>query len=116
MGSFSNGLTAAGTQLPAVNGGSPTVTYAGGLGVASGVCLCTGVGVAQAEQEWMVGAESRRLRTFASCSFKNHRRRPRGFGADFIHVNERLVNDVADLHAAASDAGEVGVAERVDHA
>ena len=43
MGTFANGLTAPGTQLPAANGGSPTVTYVGGLGVASGVCLCTGL-------------------------------------------------------------------------
>lgn len=43
IGTFANGLTTPGTQLPAANGGSPTVTYAGGLGVASGVCLSTGV-------------------------------------------------------------------------
>jgi len=42
MGSFTNGITAAGTPLPTVNGG-PTATYAGGIGIDSGICLCTGL-------------------------------------------------------------------------
>jgi hypothetical protein len=42
MGSFVNGQTPAGTPLPPANDGSPAAVYAGGVGVADGVCLCTG--------------------------------------------------------------------------
>lgn len=44
LGDFSNGVTAAGTPLPLIN--QPVVggaVYAGGIGISSGVCLCTGV-------------------------------------------------------------------------
>ena len=41
-GTFFNGETPVGSPLPAVNGG-PTLVYSGGIGVASGVCLCTGI-------------------------------------------------------------------------
>jgi hypothetical protein len=43
FGSFTNGITAAGTLLPAANqNASGTATYTGGIGINSGVCLCTG--------------------------------------------------------------------------
>ena len=43
MGTFANGLTAFGTPLPAANDGpNNDAVYAGGLGVAAGVVLCTG--------------------------------------------------------------------------
>ncbi len=42
MGSFTNGMTAAGTPLPAINGG-PAATYAGGIDINAGTCLCTGL-------------------------------------------------------------------------
>ncbi|MEQ8211679.1 MAG: choice-of-anchor L domain-containing protein [Lacipirellulaceae bacterium] len=42
MGTFVNGITAAGTPLPNTNGG-PSETYAGGIDIDTGVCLCTGL-------------------------------------------------------------------------
>lgn len=42
MGTFANGVTAAGTPLPSGNGG-PTETYVGGIEIDTGVCLCTGL-------------------------------------------------------------------------
>lgn len=41
-GSFTNGVTANGTSLPAGNGG-PAETYVGGIQIDAGICLCTGV-------------------------------------------------------------------------
>ena len=44
MGSFSNGITSAGTLLPAVNQNAEgTAQYAGGIDINAGVCLCTGL-------------------------------------------------------------------------
>jgi hypothetical protein len=44
MGKFTGGLTPAGTLLPQVNqNANGDAEYAGGIGVASGVCLCTGI-------------------------------------------------------------------------
>jgi hypothetical protein len=42
FGHFISGNTASGTSLPSVNGG-PTATYAGGIDIDTGVCLCTGL-------------------------------------------------------------------------
>jgi len=42
MGTFGEGMTDAGISLPTANGG-PAETYAGGLDIDTGVCLCTGV-------------------------------------------------------------------------
>src|SRR3989304_4807853 len=43
LGSFTGGLTPAGTLLPAPNqNSSGNAQYAGGIGIASGICLCTG--------------------------------------------------------------------------
>ena len=42
MGTFQNGMVAAGTPLPAANNVTPAVTYSGGIGLSQGVCLCTG--------------------------------------------------------------------------
>lgn len=41
-GTFANGDTLIGTPLPTINGG-PTLVYSGGVGISSGVCLCTGI-------------------------------------------------------------------------
>lgn len=44
MGSFTNGVTAAGTLLPLVNQNTAgNAQYAGGIDIASGICLCTGL-------------------------------------------------------------------------
>ncbi len=45
IGLFTGGVTAAGTFLPYDNQpdpGNPTITYAGGVGIADGIVLCTG--------------------------------------------------------------------------
>ena len=44
IGEFSEGITAPGTPLPDDNQNSASnATYSGGIGIASGVCLCTGL-------------------------------------------------------------------------
>ena len=55
IGIFTNGLTAPGTLLPAANQNSTNdAEYAGGIGLASGVVLCTGL-VSDAEQSSPTG-------------------------------------------------------------
>jgi hypothetical protein len=44
MGKFTGGLTPAGTLLPPENqNANGDAAYAGGIGIAIGVCLCTGI-------------------------------------------------------------------------
>jgi hypothetical protein len=42
MGEFTGGLTPPGTPLPDDNNPNGDAEYAGGIGIASGICLCTG--------------------------------------------------------------------------